>query len=288
MATLRNWWLSTVWHHQARWARLTFLLYCAMYPCSIIALLVDLIPDEARGFGGVLLLLQGLSIALYLYAYLGRAAWRVITIIMLGALLVEYVGATYDFPFGAYALHHSACLQFFATVPVVILFAWLMSLVGSWSLSYMAWPTAPGWVRAVACGFLIMFFDIQIEPVATLINHYWVWMQPGVYFGVPLVNFVGWLVGTILALLCDRDLLIVMQRTRGHMPFAIANLVGCTGMFVAMNGQRGYTPGRGHVWYFCGSIWFDFMALAYSHSVGRDAIMYAQAMCLSMLRYWQG
>ncbi|NBU65409.1 MAG: carotenoid biosynthesis protein [Chloroflexia bacterium] len=241
MATLRNWWLNQVWDHQERWARMTLLLYCAIYPNSVIAILANLIPDEARGFGGVLLLLQGVSIAVYLFTHLGRRAWSTIAIIMIGALCVEYIGATYDFPFGAYDYTPLLGPQLFATVPIVILFAWLMSLVGSWSLSYMAWPTAPRWVRAVGCGFLIMFFDIQIEPVATLINHYWVWMQPGVYYGVPLINFAGWwAVGALLAALCDHDLLYLMQITRGRTPFAIANLVGCTGMFVAMNGQRGY------------------------------------------------
>jgi len=241
MAILRNWWLTAVWHHPERWARLTFLIYCAMYPNSVIAILANLIPDAARGFGGVLLLLQGVSIACYLYTHLGPTAWRPISIIMLGALFVEYVGATYDIPFGAYDYTTVLGPQLFATVPIVILFAWLMSLVGSWSLMYMAWPTAPRWVRAVGCGFLIMLFDIQIEPVATLINQYWVWMQPGVYYGVPLVNFAGWwAVGTLLATWCDRDLLRLMQITRGQIPFAIANLVGCTGMFIAMNGQRGF------------------------------------------------
>ncbi len=241
MANLHNWWQTTIWHHQARWARIIFLLYCAMYPGSMIFLLANLVPDSARGFGGVFLLLQGASIALYLYAYLGRAAWRTICIIMLGALFVEYVGATYDIPFGAYDYTTVLGPQLFATVPVVILFAWLMSLVGSWSLVYMAWPHAPRWIRAIGCGVAIMIFDIQIEPVATLINHYWVWTAPGLYYGVPLVNFVGWwAVGTILAYLCDLDLLRLMQTTRGQTPFAIANLIGSTGMFVTMNAQRGY------------------------------------------------
>jgi len=242
MANLHEWWQRLIWQHPERWARIVFLLYCAIYPGSIISLLANLVPDSARGFGGVFLLLQGLSIALYLYAYLGRSAWRPISIIMLGALFVEYVGATYDIPFGSYDYTTMLGPQLFATVPVIILFAWLMSLVGSWSLTYMAWPHAPRWLRALGCGLFIMIFDLQIEPVATIINNYWVWMEPGVYYGVPLVNFAGWwAVGTILAWCCDADLLRLMRATRGQTPFAIANLIGCTGMFVTMNALRGYS-----------------------------------------------
>lgn len=241
MANLNNWWQTTIWQHDARWARVVFLLYCAMYPCSIVSLLGNFIPDTARGFGGVFLLLQGISIALYLHTYLGRGAWRPILLIMLGALLVEYVGATYDFPFGAYDYTNVLGPQLFATVPVVILFAWLMSLVGSWSLVHMAYPNASRVFRAMLCGVVIMMFDMQIEPVATLINHYWTWTAPGVYYGVPLVNFLGWWgVGTVLAYLCDPDFNRLMVVTRGQIPFAIANLIGCAGMFLTMNAQRGY------------------------------------------------
>lgn len=241
MVYLREQWLSVIWHHPARWARVIFLLYCAMYPYSIYALIGDLIPASERGFGGVFLVLQGLSIACYLYAYLGRSAWYTISIIMLGALFVEYAGATYDIPFGAYDYTNVLGWQIFATVPAVILFAWLMSLVGSWSLTYMVWPHAPRWLRAIGCGGFIMIFDIQIEPVATLINGYWIWMEPGPYYGVPLINFAGWwAVGTLLAYSCDTALLRLMHVTHGQIPFAIANLIGSTGMFVAMNAQRGY------------------------------------------------
>ena len=51
--------------------------------------------------------------------------------------------------------------------------------------------------------------DLEIEPVATHLEHYWEWLVPGHinYYGVPIMNFVAWfLVSWILLYLIDRIL----------------------------------------------------------------------------------
>jgi putative membrane protein len=47
---------------------------------------------------------------------------------------------------------------------------------------------------------LVLLLDLQIEPVATAINRYWVWLDGGAYYGVPAANFVAWwAVGLVMA-----------------------------------------------------------------------------------------
>ena len=35
-------------------------------------------------------------------------------------------------------------------------------------------------------------WDLSFDPIASTINHQWIWEQGGDYFGVPFSNFMGW------------------------------------------------------------------------------------------------
>lgn len=235
---IQRWWSLHLWHHPERWARCIFLLYVALMPGSIITLLFGEIPANARGFGGVLLVLQGTSIALWLLAWLGRSAWWPIAIIAFGAWAVEHVGATYDVPFGSYDYTAVLGPMIFATVPVVIVFAWLMVIAGAWQSVITLTPQASWWMRCVGTGLVVMLFDILIEPVATHINGYWIWYDTGPYYGVPTVNFAGWwLVGFGLACATDRWLRhIPAQASR----LPIVAMLTSSLLFAVMTFKDGY------------------------------------------------
>jgi putative membrane protein len=36
-------------------------------------------------------------------------------------------------------------------------------------------------------------WDFMLDPTASTINHYWIWENGGGFFGVPFVNYLGWL-----------------------------------------------------------------------------------------------
>jgi putative membrane protein len=55
------------------------------------------------------------------------------------------------------------------------------------------------WRVPLATGLIAVSVDLLIDPIAVTIG-YWVWhVQGNVYYGIPLLNFVGWFVLTFLA-----------------------------------------------------------------------------------------
>lgn len=55
------------------------------------------------------------------------------------------------------------------------------------------------WQAPLATGVIAVLLDLFIDPIAVAAG-YWVWSVPGeVYYGIPLLNFVGWLVLMVLA-----------------------------------------------------------------------------------------
>src|SRR5205085_3727523 len=40
--------------------------------------------------------------------------------------------------------------------------------------------------------FMMVAWDLGMDPTSSTIRHSWIWEQGGGYFGVPLTNYLGW------------------------------------------------------------------------------------------------
>jgi putative membrane protein len=130
--------------------------------------------------------------------------------IVIAAWFVEFTGHTTGFPFGEYDYTDRLQPQF-GGVPALIPLAWLMMLPPSWAIAdrIMAWALrgVKGIRRNLAfIGFTALAFtawDLFLDPQMVEWNM-WVWNDPGTinYFGIPWINFAGWLLasGLITAL----------------------------------------------------------------------------------------
>jgi putative membrane protein len=137
--------------------------------------------------------------------------WNIRRLLMLFGVIfmftwaVEWIGSTSGFPFGNY--HYTDALHpQFSGVPVLIPMAWWMMLAPSWAISAAVVNTKRGvglfWVKvAVLSGLALTAWDLYLDP-QMVAKGLWVWIQPGVYFGIPVSNFFGWLLtATILTML---------------------------------------------------------------------------------------
>jgi len=99
----------------------------------------------------------------------------------------------------------------------------------------------------VGAATLVLLLDLQIEPVATRINQYWIWLDGGPYYGVPTANFVAWwLTGLVMAVVVavalggrgDGEIGFTSHVSR-QLPSYLYLL--STLMFTIVNLVRGYT-----------------------------------------------
>src|SRR5579863_6440755 len=112
--------------------------------------------------------------------------------------LLENTSILTGFPFGHY--HYTSDLgpKLFL-VPLIIgpayfgtgYLAWVLSTVligdvrpkGSWFTTFA--------VPFIA-SFMMVAWDLGMDPTSSTIRHSWIWEQGGGYFGVPLTNYLGW------------------------------------------------------------------------------------------------
>jgi putative membrane protein len=138
---------------------------------------------------------------------LGRA--RTLRFLLWGfvvALVAELSSTRVGVPFGLY--HYTgetAGLELFlSNVPFFSPLSFPFLAYASFSLARQA--LGPGWagtragrLRTVALsGVLMALLDVVIDPLAVrggrwFLGHLFTYPEGGVYFGVPLTNFVGWL-----------------------------------------------------------------------------------------------
>ena len=102
---------------------------------------------------------------------------------------VEYVGSRTGVPFGRY--HYTERLQpQLGGVPLLIPLAWLMMLPPAWAAAQLVTGgTGTSFVLAAALAFTA--WDLFLDPQMVAWG-FWVWDQPGGYFGIPWVNYAGW------------------------------------------------------------------------------------------------
>jgi putative membrane protein len=76
------------------------------------------------------------------------------------------------------------------------------------------WLTTIG--TPIIGAFAMTAWDLALDPGASTINHAWIWEHGGGFFGVPLVNFLGW---TFTVYLFMQAFALYLRR-RGPLPAA--------------------------------------------------------------------
>ena len=170
-------------------------------------------------------LMQVIAVCLVLINAWGvRRGLLTISVIVALAWLTEFIGHTTGFPFGSYDYTPRLQPQV-GGVPLLIPMAWLMMLPPAWALAQVITNLTPQpplleergkraqrvgvrFVLVTALAFTA--WDLFLDPQMVAWD-LWRWEVPGAYFGIPLVNFAGWLLASALITLVASRLAPIHQ-----------------------------------------------------------------------------
>ncbi|WP_373479061.1 gamma-carotene 1'-hydroxylase CruF [Geminocystis sp.] len=152
------------------------------------------------GGGVVYMILGWATVAIYAYRQLGTFHWLTFMIPALGISLgSELLGTSTGFPFGSYHYLSGLGYKISGLVPFTIPLSWfylgfssyLITRVGLNRLVINSWLKDLG---AIVFGALLLTsWDFVLDPAMSQTNvPFWLWDQPGEFFGMPYQNFVGW------------------------------------------------------------------------------------------------
>jgi putative membrane protein len=114
---------------------------------------------------------------------------------------VEVTGVATGFPYGEFRYGDQLGPKLGGLVPYGLPISWAPLVLGAVAateprLRPVSPRVAAGWVLAAAA--LLVALDGVLDPGAAHLG-FWVWPDGGVYFGVPLSNYAGWLLSSALA-----------------------------------------------------------------------------------------
>ena len=191
------------WFAPADWRGPTAPLLLIWLICMIAMPITEWLWGEQALLAGVVvtvLLQAGLVVLLLAHAISWRRAVLTALAVVLIAWSAEAIGVATGFPFGPY--HYTARLQpQLAGVPLLIPLAWLMMLPPTWAVAQQIAGRQPVWRWALSSALAFTAWDLFLDPQMV---HWelWTWDTSGQYFGIPFVNFVGWLaVSAVLSLI---------------------------------------------------------------------------------------
>ncbi len=120
--------------------------------------------------------------------------------------IFENMSILTGFPFGHYYYTDNLGLKLFL-VPVLIGPAYLGTGYLAWTIARVISGATHSRLRGhltvtvpLLAAIMMVSWDLSFDPIYSTINHAWIWLDGGSYFGVPFSNFLGWLLTTFVFL----------------------------------------------------------------------------------------
>jgi uncharacterized membrane protein len=195
--------------------------------------------------------------------YGAKNAVALLAICLAVTLTMENIGSSTGLPFGHYHFEVGAQLPRIGTIPIIVGGLWF-------GMGYFAWIVAGALLGGadqdlekhgnviampVVAAFVMTQWDFVMDaPVAT-ISKAWIWHDGGGYFGVPITNYLGWLLTSWIFYQLFA-LYLARRRVRGghdRMLRIVAILFyacsGITHLMPWLAGQSGeVADATGHIW----------------------------------------
>jgi len=150
-------------------------------------------------------------------------------IIILGiyALAIETIAIKTGFPYGNFTYTDVLGAKLLDTTPWVVAFAYPpILLFGFWFASKFTRKFG----RVIITAIFATLVDVVLDP-ATVKLQFWAWDTPGFFYGVPSINFAGWLLSGLIGGLLLHILWGKSQRVKAQVAYSgLAVLLFWTGV----------------------------------------------------------
>lgn len=154
-----------------------------------------------------------LSAAVLIFMLVRRAGGRwcsAFVAIYMTSLCSELAGTTVGLPFGPYRYTDGLGPKWFGHVPWLIPLSWFLMAVPSYALARRLIPNRSAAARALVGSFVLLSWDLALDPAMSHVTKYWVWGISGVYYGMPWLNLFGWYITGLVLM----TILIAMHADR--------------------------------------------------------------------------
>lgn len=191
-------------------SNLLFGFFVFWYVIGFILIAFNILPWYLEWANAVFLVLTGVLGTCYFFDSFKIKGLIFSAFVFVVSILVESLGVHTGAIFGQYFYTNALGFAILG-VPVAIGFAWVMVMATSHALaSFVLKAKFGATILYVILGSAIaVSMDMVLEPIAFLVNEYWIWQDGGFFYGIPTQNFAGWF---LLSALFHTVLYVVILR----------------------------------------------------------------------------
>jgi len=174
-------------------------------PIGIVFLVLTVILVTMKTVTGLTIFGLSSTIVIAIFAFWHgtiRYGWKKMlfffVVIFIVSWTYETVSILTGFPFGHYN-YSTGWSPMLGLVPVMIMPAYFAMGYLSWTIGSILLDKRDSSVSGceiillpVISSFVMVMWDICMDPINSTIDGLWIWHNGGVYLGVPFVNFLGW------------------------------------------------------------------------------------------------
>ena len=175
------------------------LLIVISFILFLVSYFVYIFPEHPGFTPLSFLFIIGMALPSYvsLARWMGKArASATITILSAAAVIVEGIAIVTGLPYGHFSYSETLGYRLLGLVPWSVAFAYPPILLGSLTAASHLIESR-GWRLIAVAALLTVSVDLVLDPAAVALG-FWGWDAGGSYYGVPAVNFIGWLVTGVL------------------------------------------------------------------------------------------
>lgn len=163
----------------------------------------------------------GLSVPCFV-AMILWLGWKkgLITILTLSvyAFSIETLAIISGFPYSPFHYTDLIGMKIFGYTPFTVPFAYVPIFIGCIYLASILWKDK--FKIIISCSFLVLVADMILDPAAVSLN-FWIYEYSSIFYGVPLQNFLGWILTGIIAALIG--LILFKKELKENKPPAIVS-----------------------------------------------------------------
>ena len=131
-----------------------------------------------------------------IFVYLGpRRATLSLLALSSFAYAIEALGVATGFPYGPFHYGDALGPRVAGLVPFLLPVSYAPLVIGAVAAT---WGSRLRLLHVLQATLLLVWMDAVIDPGAASLG-FWVWPEGGVYYGVPLSNYAGWLLSGAVA-----------------------------------------------------------------------------------------
>ncbi len=167
------------------------LLIAAYFPAKLS------ISPQMAPISGIFIILMSLPCYVALVKWLGlKSSLTLIFILSIYAISIETIAIITGFPYSHFQYTELIGFKILGYTPYTVPFAYVPLFLGCFYMASL--NTHEKWKIILLTTFLVLVADMVLDPAAVALK-FWIYESQGIFYGVPLMNFLGWILSGFIS-----------------------------------------------------------------------------------------